>query len=115
MVGYDDNQPYKDGLEGEVLVLGDSFMRIYQQDTPTAAGFIAHLAKELKQPMMSLVNDGGGSTLVREELAARPIFLQNKKVVVWEFVERDIGLGIKGWQRTRLPAPPQKSSENASK
>jgi hypothetical protein len=115
VVRYDDNQPYKDGLEGEVLVLGDSFMRIYQQDAPTGAGFIAHLAKELKQPMMSLVNDGGGSTLVREELAARPIFLQNKKVVLWEFVERDIGLGIKGWQRTRMPAPPQKSAENASK
>jgi hypothetical protein len=107
VIRYDDDQPYKDGLEGEVLVLGDSFMRIYQQDSPTAAGFIAHLAKELRQPMMSLVNDGGGSTLVREELAARPIFLQNKKVVLWEFVERDIGLGIKGWLRTRLAAPPK--------
>jgi hypothetical protein len=105
VVRYDDHQLYKDGIEGEVLVLGDSFMRIYQQDAPTAAGFIAHLAKELKQPMMSLVNDGGGSTLVREELCGRPIFLKNKRVVVWEFVERDIGLGIKGWQKTRLPAP----------
>lgn len=101
-----DNQPYQDGAEAEVLVLGDSFTRIYQQDEPTAAGFIAHLANELKQPLMSIVNDGGGSTLVREELSANPIFLKNKKVVVWEFVERDIGIGIKGWKRTRLPAPP---------
>jgi hypothetical protein len=115
VIRYDDNQPYKDGVEGEVLVLGDSFMRIYQQDSPTSAGFIAHLAKDLKQPMMSLVNDGGGSTLVREELTARPIFLQNKKVVLWEFVERDIGLGIKGWARTRLAAPPQKSAESTPK
>jgi hypothetical protein len=115
VVRCDDNQVYKDGIEGGVLILGDSFMRIYQQDAPTAAGFIAHLAKELKQPMMSIVNDGGGSTLVREELAARPIFLQNKKVVLWEFVERDIGLGIKGWQRTRLPtAPARRTAENVS-
>ena len=101
-------QPYQDAAEAEILVLGDSVMRIYQQDEPTAAGFIAHLARELKQPMMSLVNDGGGATLVREELAAQPIFLKNKKVVLWEFVERDLGLGIKGWQRTQLPPAPPK-------
>jgi SGNH hydrolase-like domain, acetyltransferase AlgX len=95
---------YKDGPEAKVLVLGDSFMRIYQQDEPTAAGFIAHLAKELKQPLMSLVNDGGGATLVRQELRARPVFLKNKKVVVWEFVERDIGLGVEGWKLVSLPA-----------
>src|SRR5688572_16613507 len=96
-------EPYKDEATAEILVLGDSFMRIYQQDAPNSAGFIAHLAKELKQPMMSLVNDGGGSTLVREELAAQPVFLKNKKVVIWEFVERDFGLGIKGWQQVKLP------------
>ena len=45
----------------------------------------------------------------REELRARPVFLHNKKVVLWEFVERDIGLGLKGWPRTVLPAPPPKS------
>ncbi len=107
VVRSDDGQPYKDGGEAEILVLGDSFMRIYQQDAPTSAGFIAHLAKELKQPMMSLVNDGGGSTLVREELCARPVFLNKKKVVLWEFVERDIALGIKGWPRTALPPAPK--------
>jgi hypothetical protein len=94
---------YKDAADAEILVLGDSFVRIYQQDEPGAAGFIAHLAKELKQPLMSLVNDGGGSTLVREELRARPAFLKNKKVVLWEFVERDIGLGLGGWKLVRLP------------
>lgn len=108
VVRRDDGQPYKDEADAEILVLGDSFMRIYQQDDPNSAGFIAHLAKELKQPMMSLVNDGGGSTLVREELCARPVFLKNKKVVLWEFVERDIGVGLKGWQRTRLPGPSPK-------
>ena len=98
----DTGEPYKDEAAAEILVLGDSFLRIYQQDEPTAAGFIAHLAKELKQPLMSLVNDGGGATLVREELLAQPLFLKNKKVVVWEFVERDIGLALKGWKLLSL-------------
>lgn len=104
VVRQDNGELYKDGSEADVLVLGDSFMRIYQQDAPTSAGFIAHLAKELKRPLMSLVNDGGGATLVRQELSSRPIFLKNKKVVVWEFVERDIGLAIEGWKLVALPA-----------
>lgn len=107
---------YTDEAETEILILGDSFMRIYQQDTPTSAGFIAHLAKELKQPVIPLVNDGGGSTLVREELAARPILLEGKKVVIWEFVERDLGLGSKGWQRVKLPPPVKlKTTEYSTK
>lgn len=105
-VRHDNGELYKDGPDAEILVLGDSFMRIYQQDEPKAAGFIAHLAHELKQPLISLVNDGGGSTLVRQDLRGRPAFLKNKKVVLWEFVERDIGLGLEGWKLVPLPALP---------
>lgn len=103
MVRRDTGELYNDAPDAEILVLGDSFMRIYQQDEPRAAGFIAHLAKELKQPLISLVNDGGGSTLVRQELRGRPAFLKNRKVVLWEFVERDIGLGLEGWKLVPLP------------
>jgi hypothetical protein len=99
----DNGQIYRDQATSDVLVLGDSFLRIYQQDEPGAAGFIAHLAKELKQPMSSLVSDGGASTLVRQELYRRPALLKNKRVVVWEFVERDIRLGTEGWQQIPLP------------
>lgn len=81
-----------------MLVLGDSFLRIYERDEPGAAGFIAHLAKELQQPLSSIVNDGGASTLVRQELARRPKVLTGKTLVIWEFVERDIGYGTEGWQ-----------------
>jgi len=104
---------YADKAAAEIMILGDSFMRIYQTDRPNSAGFIAHLAKELKQPMMSIVNDGGGSTLVREEFCARPYFLDHKKVVIWEFVERDIGLGVKGWRHTRLPPVQSKRGQES--
>jgi hypothetical protein len=114
VVQKDSGELYQDGADAEVLVLGDSFMRIYQQDEPTSAGFIAHLAKELKRPLMSLVNDGGGSTLVRQELGARPVFLKNKKVVLWEFVERDIGLGVEGWKRIALPVAASASAAGPS-
>lgn len=100
-----DGQPYQDAPEAEVLVLGDSFLRVFQGDEPGSAGFVAHLARELRQPLLSLVNDGGGSTLVRRELAARPAFLAHRKVLLWEFVERDIGLGLEGWKPVPLPPP----------
>ncbi len=87
----------------EVLVLGDSFLRIYEQDEPGSAGFIAHLAHALGRPVASLVNDGGASTLVRQELFRRPQFLTHTKIVLWEFVERDLRLGTDGWQRVPLP------------
>jgi len=108
----DTGQPYRDHGDSEILILGDSFLRIYEQDEPGSAGFVAHLAKELKQPLTSLVNDGGASTLVRQELYRRPALLKNKKVVVWEFVERDLRLGTEGWQR--VPLPPLASANMGS-
>ncbi len=93
---------YEDDPASDVLVLGDSFMRIYQRDKPGSAGFIAHLARELGRPLASIINDGGASTLVRQELARRPELLKNKRVVLWEFVERDIRFGQEGWQELPL-------------
>ena len=98
-------EPYQDDDHAQVLVLGDSFLRIYESDEPGAAGFIAHLARGLKQPVASIVNDGGASTLVRQTLNRRPELLESKKVVIWEFVERDIRFGTEGWQKVDLPAP----------
>jgi hypothetical protein len=98
-----DGTLYKDDPASPVLVLGDSFLRIYETDEPKAAGFIAHLARELHTPVASIVNDGGASTLVRQQLARRPALLEGKKVVIWEFVERDIRFGTDGWQEVTLP------------
>jgi hypothetical protein len=94
----DSNTPYGDSSESEILILGDSFLRIYERDESGSAGFIARLAWELRQPLTTIVNDGGGSTLVRQALARRPTLLTNKKLVIWEFAEREIRDGLEGWQ-----------------
>ena len=93
---------YKDDPASPILVLGDSFLRIYQLDEPKGAGFIAHLARALGQPVASIVNDGGASTLVRQELSRKSGLLQGKRLVVWEFVERDLRFGTEGWQEVTL-------------
>jgi len=103
VVSRETNQPYHDDPNSEILVLGDSFLRIYSHDEPGAAGFIEHLAYELGFALAAIVNDGGASTLVRQQLSRNPRLLANKKVIVWEFVERDIRFGTEGWQIVPLP------------
>jgi hypothetical protein len=98
---------YKDDYRGSnILVLGDSYSRIFQTDPPKSAGWIANLARELSQPVASLVNDGGASTLVRRTLARKPGLLRNKKLVIWEVVERDFRFGDEGWKKIRIVEKP---------
>ena len=96
-------KPYKDDPASPILWLGDSFSRIYQTDAPGSAGIIAHVAYHLNRPLASIVNDGGASTVVRQQLARRGEMLQGKKLVVWTFVERDLRFGSKGWSLAALP------------
>ncbi len=103
VVREDTGEIYADSADSSVLVLGDSFLRIYERDEPGSAGFTAHLARELAMPVASIINDGGASTLVRQELSRKPELLRGKKVVVWEFVERDLRFGTEGWQTVPLP------------
>lgn len=95
--------PYADSDTAAVVWLGDSYSRIYQTDAPGAAGVIAQVARLTGQPLSSIVNDGGASTVVRRTLARKPRLLEHAKVVVWAFVERDIRFGDKGWSLERMP------------
>lgn len=106
VVNDDTGELYQDNPDSEILVIGDSFLRIYSRDEPGSGGFIEHLACELGFPLTSIVNDGGASTLVRQELSRKPTLLRNKKLVIWEFVERDIRFGMEGWQQVPLPPAP---------
>ena len=103
VVREDTGELYQDDKSSPLLILGDSFLRIYERDEPKSAGLISHLAQALSMPLTSIVNDGGASTLVRQELSRKPELLQNKQVVIWEFVERDIRFGTEGWLKVPLP------------
>jgi hypothetical protein len=94
---------YADSDSAAIVWLGDSYSRIYQTDAPGAAGVIAQVARLTGQPLSTIVNDGGASTVVRRTLARKPHLLERAKVVVWEFVERDIRFGDKGWSLEALP------------
>ena len=94
---------FKDDFrKSEILILGDSFSRIYQTDSPVNAGWIAHFAKNMNRPVASIVSDGGASTLVREKLARKASVLKGKKLLIWEFVERDLRFGAEGWKNVEF-------------
>ncbi|MFC1610768.1 hypothetical protein ACFL6C_07410 [Myxococcota bacterium] len=95
-------EPYQDDPQSTILWLGDSFSRVFQTDEPGSAGIIANVAYELGMPLASIVNDGGASTLVREQLAKQYELLEGKRLVVWEFIERDIRFGRKGWEKVEI-------------
>lgn len=102
---------YRDDFRrSRIIILGDSFSRIYQTDQPRAAGWIAHLANELSEPLSSIVNDGGASAIVRQILSKRVSVLEGKKLVVWQIVERDFRFGDQGWPDVVLK--PIKEREN---
>jgi hypothetical protein len=118
---------YRDPRGGSrVLVLGDSYSRVYQYAEPRtlgaviepedlrvvdaamaarllpgSAGFIAHLARVLAGSVDALVSDGGAATDVRQRLSVDPEILEAKSVVIWQFAERDLGLSE--WERVPLP------------
>jgi len=96
-------QLYRDDFShSRILLLGDSFSRIYQTDEPRSAGWISHIALELSQPIASIVSDGGASTLVRQTLARKTSVLRGKRLVIWEFIERDLRFGAEGWKDVAL-------------
>jgi len=125
--------PVRPGTSTSILVLGDSYCRIYQLPEPqslgqhiglagkkepvltregtrrtkrllpSSAGFPSHLALALNTPVDYIVSDGGASTDVRRKLSTNAEILEGKKLVIWEFTERDIALGAKGWQDVPLP------------
>jgi hypothetical protein len=119
------NAHFKDTpWEPSILLLGDSFSRIYQTPEPQSlgramqspsqsagskcllpgsAGFASLLAEAMKSPVDYILADGGAATDVRRKLSVYGDILENKKVVLWEFTERDVGLGRNGWQDVELP------------
>ena len=68
-----------------------------------STGFPSLLAESLGAPVDYVLADGGAATDVRRKLSVYGEILESKKVVVWEFTERDVGLGRRGWEDVPLP------------
>lgn len=91
----------------EILLLGDSYSNIYS--TPGlgwgfGAGFAEHLSHFLQEPLDLLARNDSGAYVTREmlagELARGRDRLAGKKLVIWQFAERELAFG--DWRRIAL-------------
>ena len=88
----------------QVLVLGDSFLRVYEQDDPGRPGSSRSVGagtwatSDLDRQRRRRLHAGPPGAGTSPER-----FSSNKKLVIWEFAERDIRFGSEGWQIVPLP------------
>jgi alginate O-acetyltransferase complex protein AlgJ len=105
-----DGQPWVADPEADILLMGDSFTNIYSQaelDFGAGAGFAEQLSYYLGRKVDKLALNAGGPTPVRrrlvEDLAAGNDRLAGKRLVVWQFSERELSSG--DWSLVDLAAP----------
>jgi hypothetical protein len=86
--------------ESEVLLLGDSFSNIYSlaaMGWGESAGLAEQLSYLLNRPLDCILQNSDGAFATREtlsrELARGHDRLAGKKVVIWEFAERELMFG----------------------
>ncbi|HEV7404672.1 MAG TPA: hypothetical protein VGO11_17155, partial [Chthoniobacteraceae bacterium] len=91
----------------EILLLGDSFSNIYSlaaMGWGESAGLAEQLSYDLNRPLDCILQNSDGAFATREtlsrELARGRDRLAGKKVVIWEFAERELMFG--NWKMLSL-------------
>ena len=94
------NGLWRPSQESEVLLLGDSFSNIYSlagMGWGESAGLAEQISYNLNRPVDCILRNSDGAFATREalsrELARGHDRLAGKKVVVWEFAERELMFG----------------------
>ncbi|MCE9587558.1 MAG: hypothetical protein K8R57_04515 [Verrucomicrobia bacterium] len=94
------NAPFQPDPAAQILVLGDSFSNIYSLEAMgwgASAGFVEQLAHHLGRPVDAILRNDAAAFATREllakELAQGKDRLAGKKIVVWEFAMRELGVG----------------------
>ncbi len=103
-----DGSAWEPSAGSEVLLLGDSFTNVYSDPSlgwGSGAGFAEHLSLALGLPIDVVAINGGAAAGARAELAGPGGLerLENARVVVYEFADRD--LTTENWKVLPLPAP----------
>ena len=99
-----DGSAWRPSRDADVLVLGDSFSRIFATaswDPDRAAGFVEHLSYILGRPLDRIVQDDNGAFATREMLYRDPERLTGKRIVIYQFATRELAAG--DWKLISLP------------
>lgn len=94
------NALWRPTRDADVLLLGDSFSNIFSFEAMgwgESAGFAEHLSFALRRPIDCILRNSDASFATREilsnELARGRDRLAGKKLVIWEFADRELSFG----------------------
>ncbi|MFW2365302.1 MAG: alginate O-acetyltransferase AlgX-related protein [Desulforhopalus sp.] len=103
----EDNVFWQPDRNSEILLLGDSFTNIYSLKGlgwGFGGGFAEHLSYALQHPLDLLARNDAGAYATREMLATElgrgRDRLSGKKLVIWQFAERELAFG--DWKGIKL-------------
>lgn len=93
-----DGTPWEDSDTSSILLLGDSYLGVYQKIGPKCAGLPSLLAGELRLPVTTVMGWGGGPEAPRKLSARGPDALRGRRLVVWVMSVRDLFCFPGGWK-----------------
>jgi alginate O-acetyltransferase complex protein AlgJ len=88
--------PWRPAQDADVLLLGDSFSNIYSLRSMgwgDSAGLAEHLSLALQRPVDRIVQNDEGAFATRAMLQRVPQRLEGKRVVIYQFAERELAFG----------------------
>jgi alginate O-acetyltransferase complex protein AlgJ len=91
-----DGSLWRSSRDADVLLLGDSFANIYSLESlgwGTSAGLAEQLSDALGRPLDRFVQNDAGAFATREMLAREPGRLDGKRLVIYQFAERELAFG----------------------
>jgi hypothetical protein len=104
------NELWQPNAAADVLLLGDSYSNIYSLDAMGwgyDAGFAEQLSFAMQRPVDRIVRNDAGAYATRQmlarELAQGHDRLAGKRLVIWEFADRELAVG--DWKLLELKTP----------
>ncbi|MFZ2657894.1 MAG: hypothetical protein WAX69_23375 [Victivallales bacterium] len=95
-----DGTPWRSEGDSDILFLGDSFINIFslgQMGWGESSGLAEQLSFHLQRPVDTILRNDAGSYATREllssELKKGRDRLNGKKIVIWEFADRELACG----------------------
>ena len=93
--------PWRSSPNAEILLLGDSFSNIFSLAAlgwGEAAGFAEHIARALGNQQLDCILRNSDAAFATREILSRELSrgrnrLRGKKIVVWQFAERELAFG----------------------
>lgn len=104
-------EPWRPEVSADVLVLGDSFSNVFSSGAMgwgESGGLVEQLSYEMRRPLDRLARNDDGAfasrQMLADELRRGRDRLQGKRLVVYQFTERELSQG--DWKLLDLGEPP---------